>query len=160
ARFKQAEESAKVAARYRALCLSTSEGKDPDVFRLELGAEQRAHPPRGPEAPVFDGSIVGLGVELVKAKLRSDSRTDALETYAEILAYHLSALKGPIMKLGQVLSFYGVTFPEDSRALLSLLQDSAAAVPFATMQGVLESELGTRTDDVFAYLDDVPLAVG
>src|SRR5262249_51887795 len=28
------------------------------------------------------------------------------------------------------------------------------------MQRVLESELGRRSDDVFAYLDDVPLAVG
>jgi predicted unusual protein kinase regulating ubiquinone biosynthesis (AarF/ABC1/UbiB family) len=64
------------------------------------------------------------------------------------------------MKFGQALSFYGIAFPPESLALLALLQDSAAAVPFATMQGVRESELGRRTDDVFAYLDDVPLAVG
>jgi predicted unusual protein kinase regulating ubiquinone biosynthesis (AarF/ABC1/UbiB family) len=160
ARFKQTAESARVAACYRALCLSTSDGASADVFSFSLsgapGSTAEAEAPRA-----FDGSVWRIGFELFKAKARAlGSGANATEDYTEILAYHLSALKGPIMKLGQVLSFYGVPLPEESRELLAALHDDAAPIPFAVVRGVLESELRRRADEVFAELDEAPLSTG
>jgi predicted unusual protein kinase regulating ubiquinone biosynthesis (AarF/ABC1/UbiB family) len=167
-RFKQPEESAKLAARYRALCLSASDGRDADVFRLalesnaeQLAAGSSAHGRASANPPAYDSSLFRLGVGLVKTKFRSfDSSDDELDAYVEVLAYHLSALKGPVMKLGQILSFYGAPIPEESRALLSALQDDAAPLAFSSVKGVLEAELGRRAGDVFAELEEEALSTG
>ncbi len=159
-RHKQVKEGTRLAARYRALSLSITDGSSADVYSLALSkATARAEHER-PDADVVP-SALRLGYELLKARWRVHASPDeAIEAYVEILAYHLSALKGPLMKVGQVMAFYGVPMPAESRALLATLHDDAAPVPFDVVRGVLESELKRRASEVFAEIDETPLSSG
>jgi predicted unusual protein kinase regulating ubiquinone biosynthesis (AarF/ABC1/UbiB family) len=155
-RFKQGAEGARAVARYRGYCLSLSDGQTTDVYRLALDGEGAlSRPDPSPERP----SVLRLGFELLRARLRAHPSTDEeVQDYLEILAHHLSVLKGPLMKLGQMLAFYGVPMSDDSRDLLAALHDDAVPLPFACIRGVIEAELEHPIDAMFAELDEVPIS--
>lgn len=74
----------------------------------------------------------------------------------------LGTMKGPAMKLGQLLSFVDLgIIPEDVRPKfqerLATLCDSAPPLPISIMTPVLERELGGSLSDVFASLDPAPI---
>ena len=85
-----------------------------------------------------------------------------VETAEQIVAV-LGTMKGAAMKLGQVMSFLDVglvpeEFRDEFQRKLAELRDSAPAVPFAEMRGVIESERDERLEDSFAEFDSEPIA--
>jgi predicted unusual protein kinase regulating ubiquinone biosynthesis (AarF/ABC1/UbiB family) len=95
------------------------------------------------------------------------SRQAALERRhveaAEQIVTALGTMKGAAMKMGQVLSFLDVGLvPEEYRdefqRKLGELHDAAPKVRFADMRKVVEAELETPLDEVFAAFDETPVA--
>ncbi len=73
--------------------------------------------------------------------------------------YELSIKQGgAFLKLGQMLSSRPDLLPEPYVRWLGKLQDAAPPVPFATIRGAVEQELGKALEDVFASFDERPLA--
>jgi predicted unusual protein kinase regulating ubiquinone biosynthesis (AarF/ABC1/UbiB family) len=61
----------------------------------------------------------------------------------EVLARELGALKGSVMKVGQVLSIYGEQFlPEEVNAVLKTLQNQSPPLAWDSVRPVIERELG------------------
>lgn len=86
-----------------------------------------------------------------------------LDAADQILAV-LGTMKGPVMKMGQILSFIDLGFlPEQVRprfqARLAALRDGAPAVPFASVEPVLVAELGGPLNEVFAAFDPTPVGI-
>lgn len=84
-----------------------------------------------------------------------------LEAADQILAV-LGTMKGPAMKLGQLLSFLDVgLLPEDVRPRfqqrLAALCDTAPPLPSSTMIPVLERELGGNLATFFKHFDVAPI---
>ena len=81
---------------------------------------------------------------------------------AEQLFQVLGQLKGGAMKFGQVMSVFEAALPEDVagpyRAALTKLQESAPALPAATVHAVLAEQLGEDWRTQFAAFDDQPAA--
>ncbi len=89
-----------------------------------------------------------------------DSPSDRLAELAEILAAHLGVLKGPLMKLGQLVSLYGFDLPEEVATALDTLQDDVPGVGEAQVRQRIEAELGGSLEDHFADFSPAPLATG
>ena len=74
----------------------------------------------------------------------------------------LGELKGGAMKLGQALSIFEAALPPELagpyRATLTRLQESAPALPVATVHRVLAADLGDDWRDSFLSFDDTPAA--
>ncbi len=81
---------------------------------------------------------------------------------AEQLFQVLGQLKGGAMKLGQALSVFEAALPEDLagpyRAALTKLQEAAPPLPAASVQRVLDTELGRDWRGQFRSFEDVPAA--
>jgi predicted unusual protein kinase regulating ubiquinone biosynthesis (AarF/ABC1/UbiB family) len=82
---------------------------------------------------------------------------------AEQILAVLGTMKGPAMKVGQVLSFIDPgLLPEEVRprfqAQLAALRDAAPAVPFGRMARVVEEDLGAPLSALFAEFEEVPVA--
>ncbi|AEH08434.1 ABC1 kinase family protein [Candidatus Protofrankia datiscae] len=74
----------------------------------------------------------------------------------------LGELKGGAMKLGQALSVFEAALPEEIarpyRAALTKLQDTAPALPAASVHRVLAGDFGTDWQTNFRSFDDAPAA--
>ncbi len=81
---------------------------------------------------------------------------------AEQLFTVLGELKGGAMKVGQALSIFEAAMPAELvgpyRAALTKLQDSAPAMPAATVHRVLTENFGPRWESRFRDFDDEPSA--
>ncbi|MGA9876678.1 MAG: AarF/ABC1/UbiB kinase family protein [Solirubrobacteraceae bacterium] len=93
---------------------------------------------------------------------REASARRQLETAKQIVAA-LGTMKGAAMKLGQVMSFLDVGLvPEEHREEfqqeLAKLRDAAPTVSFKQMKRVIEDDLEAKLSDVFAELDEEPIA--
>lgn len=103
--------------------------------------------------------VVGLRSKLTGAD-STQFHVRTAERYAELLGRS----KGALMKAGQMLSFVSASpavpaeFQSIYQAALSRLRDDVPPMPPALARAVLESELGRRTEDVFAQFDWRPLA--
>lgn len=69
-----------------------------------------------------------------------------------------AAMGGLLIKAGQMLSTRVDLLPKAVIAELSQLQDEVGAVPFADIQAVAEGEFGQPLDQIFASVEEVPLA--
>src|SRR6266700_464228 len=81
---------------------------------------------------------------------------------AEQIFRVLGELKGGALKVGQALSIFEAALPPELagpyRATLTRLQESAPALPVATVHRVLAADLGEDWRASFASFDDVPAA--
>ncbi len=163
ARAKQGASARLPGARYRAESFSLSSGATDDLCALRLVDSGEA--PTELDAPLLRPlSAARLAISLswagAKSWLEGGSVDERLAEYGAILESHASVLKGPLMKVGQLLAFYGFDLPEEARAVLSRLHDDAPALAFPTVRSVVEQSLGQRMDDVFARFSTVPFAAG
>lgn len=78
-------------------------------------------------------------------------------THAPDILNVMLELKSLYVKLGQVLSVTMLPIPEPYRKLFRTLQDSVPPVEFASIQAVIEDELGRPVEDVFEWLDPQPV---
>lgn len=83
---------------------------------------------------------------------------DAEGTPAERFARLLAALGPTYIKLGQLLSMRSDLLPDEYIAALSKLQDQAPPIPFSDVQQVVAEGLGRPVEEVFAEIDETPLA--
>ena len=89
-----------------------------------------------------------------RERLRNDL---ALQT-AEDVADTLGAMKGVLMKIGQMASYVDDGLSPAVRRTLSRLQDSVPPMSAALAARVVESELGLPPERAFASWDPVPIA--
>ncbi|MEV7414902.1 AarF/ABC1/UbiB kinase family protein [Streptomyces sp. NPDC089919] len=98
--------------------------------------------------------LLGQPVDLITGELQR--RT------AEHLFRVLGELKGGAMKFGQMLSVFEAALPPEVvapyRAALTLLQESAPALPAERVHAVLAEQLGADWRERFASFDDEPAA--
>jgi ABC1 atypical kinase-like domain len=89
-----------------------------------------------------------------RQQLRQDL---ALET-AEDVAQTLGAMKGVLMKIGQMASYVDEGLSPSVRRTLSRLQDSVPPMSPELAAGMVEQELGQPPERVFAQWDPEPIA--
>lgn len=78
---------------------------------------------------------------------------------AEMLARRLATLRGPAMKLGQLLSLSGEELiPEEFRRALEILRAQGYAMPDGQLRRALGREFGKGWQDRFARFDMEPVA--
>lgn len=77
---------------------------------------------------------------------------------AEQVASELGAMKGALMKLGQMASYLDEGLPEPLRAALAQLQSDAPPMSTDLAAEVVERELGGSPEDVFIEWDPDPIA--
>ncbi len=95
---------------------------------------------------------------LRSATARGDARDARHADNAARVAATLRELRGPMMKLGQLLSTHAQALPPEYAALLAPLQQSVPALPFAAIRGVLEAELGAPPERLFADFSETAVA--
>ena len=161
-------------ARYRSLSILVSAGRSGDVVavagdlgdranpdaswdELALSARDARVPRRARDRYIAYGRLATSAVlGQVRANLRGG---DARLELCQLLADHLGYLKGPLMKIGQTLSHYGLGLDDEERKLLAGLHDRAPAVDWETIAETIEAELGPP-EEVFAEISSEPLATG
>ena len=80
------------------------------------------------------------------------------DDHAQDLAKALEELGPCFIKLGQLLSTRPDLLPADYIEALSRLQNTVTPVPCDKIRAIIESELGTPIDQLFASFDSTPLA--
>jgi predicted unusual protein kinase regulating ubiquinone biosynthesis (AarF/ABC1/UbiB family) len=98
--------------------------------------------------------LVGNSAEVIAQEIQQRTADQVFRTLGE--------LKGGAMKLGQALSIFEAALPPELagpyRAALTRLQESAPALPVATVHRVLAGDLGDDWRDSFLSFDDMPAA--
>ncbi len=89
---------------------------------------------------------------------RRPSREELRATTARRFRDTLAELGPTFIKLGQILSARPDILPADFIAELSQLQDSAAPMPVELVFKLIEQGLGRPAEQIFAFLDPVPMA--
>lgn len=107
------------------------------------------------------GSAVGsryLGGRIADAFREPGKRTDAEAKRHVDNARHavetMRALKGPVMKIGQLLSTHTRVMPGSWSVELESLQEHAPPMSFRTIRSVVESELGASVGSLFSDLSE------
>jgi predicted unusual protein kinase regulating ubiquinone biosynthesis (AarF/ABC1/UbiB family) len=78
---------------------------------------------------------------------------------ADLLARRLATLRGPAMKLGQILSLHGEDLlPESFQAALSMLRSQGYSMPDTQLRRVLGREYGKGWQQRFAQFEFEPVA--
>jgi len=78
---------------------------------------------------------------------------------AEMLARRLAVLRGPAMKLGQLISLSGEELvPEEFRRALDVLRSQGYSMPDSQLRRVLGREYGKGWQEKFAHFDFEPVA--
>jgi predicted unusual protein kinase regulating ubiquinone biosynthesis (AarF/ABC1/UbiB family) len=89
---------------------------------------------------------------------REQLRNDLALQTAEDVASTLGAMKGVLMKIGQMASYVDDGLSPAARRALSRLQDSVPPMSAQLAAGVVESELGLPPGRAFARWDPEPIA--
>jgi predicted unusual protein kinase regulating ubiquinone biosynthesis (AarF/ABC1/UbiB family) len=106
-------------------------------------------------------ATIGLGKRVVGAPAAAVASELQTRT-ADQLFKVLGELKGGAMKFGQALSVFEAALPEELagpyRGALTKLQESAPALPVATVHKVMAQSFGPKWRENFASFDDSPAA--
>ncbi|MDQ2853068.1 AarF/ABC1/UbiB kinase family protein [Dermatophilaceae bacterium Sec6.4] len=98
--------------------------------------------------------VGGKPAEAVAAELQA-------QTAAQLFKV-LGSLKGGAMKFGQSMSIFEAALPDEVagpyRATLTKLQDSAPAMPVASVRRIMRDEFGTRWRGKFESFQEKPIA--
>jgi predicted unusual protein kinase regulating ubiquinone biosynthesis (AarF/ABC1/UbiB family) len=95
---------------------------------------------------------------LLAGENRQQLRNDLALQTAEDVATTLGAMKGVLMKLGQMASYVDDGLPTEARRTLGRLQDSVPPMSPGLAAGVIAAELGGPPEKVFAEWDPEPIA--
>jgi ubiquinone biosynthesis protein len=94
---------------------------------------------------------------LVRNFVKDDDATSKRPT-AERFASMLEELGPTFVKLGQILSTRGDLLPPDFIEALSRLQDQVPPFPFAEVRAQIERAFKKPPEELFAWIDETPLA--
>lgn len=81
---------------------------------------------------------------------RAAQSADRHLTNAKRIASTMAELRGPLMKVGQLLSTHADALPGEYGEVLRSLQSSAPPMSYATIRDVIERDLGGSPDELFA----------
>jgi predicted unusual protein kinase regulating ubiquinone biosynthesis (AarF/ABC1/UbiB family) len=106
------------------------------------------------------GRYVARSPRLIFASVerRKELRHDLAFRSADDVAEELGAMKGVLMKLGQMASYIYEDMPLTFRAAMSRLQHRAPPMTPALAASVINEELGGAPQEVFAQWDELPFA--
>src|SRR5713226_8567169 len=95
-----------------------------------------------------------------RRKLAGDNLPhDDLRKAGERILATLGELKGAALKLGQALAMDPDALPEEARKVVAkLLTQAPQRMEFAQVREVIRSELGAPPEELFAELDQKPMA--
>jgi len=77
---------------------------------------------------------------------------------ARRIASTMAQLRGPLMKIGQLLSTHGEALPDEYGGILKTLQSSAPPMSYATIRDVLMDDLGEPPESIFADFTEEAVA--
>jgi predicted unusual protein kinase regulating ubiquinone biosynthesis (AarF/ABC1/UbiB family) len=89
---------------------------------------------------------------------RAERARERHEANAKAIVRTLSAIRGPMMKVGQILSTHAEALPGEYGDILKSLQQSAPPMSFETIERVLEKDLGDRPSALFADFEEDAVA--
>ncbi len=89
---------------------------------------------------------------------REDQQVERHLANAKRMVQTMGELRGPLMKVGQLLSTHAAALPEEYGGVLRALQSSAPPMRFSTIREVLEKDLGAPADELFAELSHEAVA--
>jgi predicted unusual protein kinase regulating ubiquinone biosynthesis (AarF/ABC1/UbiB family) len=106
------------------------------------------------------GRYAARSPQLVFASVarRKELRHDLALRTAEEVAEELGAMKGALMKIGQMASYLDAGMPETFRSTMARLQHDAPPMTPALAAAVIAEELGDGPEQVFARWDPLPFA--
>ena len=106
------------------------------------------------------GRYASRSPQLVFASVdrRRELRHDLALRSAEEVAEELGAMKGAVMKLGQMASYLDEGVPETFRATMARLQRDAPPMSPDLAASVVAAELGGQPERIFARWDPLPFA--
>lgn len=90
---------------------------------------------------------------------RSGAMDDADRDVIARLVAQLGELKGIAMKTGQILGYIDPTLNDEFRGLLSILQTTSPAMPFATVERTLREAFRERADSLLPGVQREPVAI-
>src|SRR5262249_58961961 len=101
--------------------------------------------------------------QVIKRPFQSATRTEQalLATHirnAERVVARSKELRGAFMKLVQMLSMRSDLFPAEALEVLSVVQSSVPAMPYARVQEVLTAELGAPPEARFRHFEPTAFA--
>lgn len=103
-----------------------------------------------------------LGGKLVDRLRGSEARADAeLDRHlqnAKRIASTMKELRGPLMKVGQLLSTHAEALPGEYGEVLRSLQSAAPPMSYETIRDVIEMDLGASPEELFADFSKTALA--
>ncbi|MGF1467342.1 MAG: ABC1 kinase family protein [Sandaracinaceae bacterium] len=89
---------------------------------------------------------------------REGASADRHEANARRIVRTMEQLRGPLMKIGQMLSTHAEALPVEYGELLRPLQASVPPMSFGTIREVLEADLGEKPEQLFAELSTQAVA--
>ena len=108
---------------------------------------------------------IGIGYRLISWRNRNRSEDEAqrrMSAYhrksAERILKTATELRGMLIKTGQLLGARADVVPEEYVQVLSALHDAVPPQPYSIVRDVIESELGRPVSEVFAELEETPIA--
>ncbi|TMC13144.1 MAG: AarF/ABC1/UbiB kinase family protein, partial [Chloroflexi bacterium] len=106
------------------------------------------------------GRYVARSPRLVFASVerRRELRHDLALRSADDVAEELGAMRGVLMKLGQMASYIYEDLPETVRTTMGRLQQTAPPMSAEMAAGVITEELGAPPEEVFAKWDPLAFA--
>jgi predicted unusual protein kinase regulating ubiquinone biosynthesis (AarF/ABC1/UbiB family) len=106
------------------------------------------------------GRYAARSPQLVFASVsrRRELRHDLALRTAEEVAEELGAMKGALMKIGQMASYLDAGMPDTFRSTMARLQHDAPPMSPELAASVVAEELGDKPEHVFARWDPLPFA--
>ena len=176
-RSKQCQLAANVINDYRFLSLGLSSGESKDVFKLVDDIADKVSTtsdvPITSSLPTIPNSsinrvlkISGLATKFAILNMTSrhrkiddeDSAIAYFNEITEVALTTLGSLKGPMMKLGQILSHLDMN--DEAQDNLKALLDSSRTVRSKSYVEAIEKELGKPIRDLFPGWVEQPIGVG
>lgn len=109
-------------------------------------------------------SLAGkVGVAMGKRMLLGADKSErvdaeAARAAARELVTSLGAMKGLVMKLGQMASYLPGALPDEAQRVLAELQASSVAMSYEKIAEVIQAELGAPVSELFDSFDETPFA--
>jgi hypothetical protein len=173
-RVREKAHAQTVLEAYGRLSLALTQGFTRDVLALfaELAPPERESQ-AVPVAWKRAGALSSLSLEISlllgrtrfaslfgREERRKRLREEEAQALVDICVRHFRELKGPVMKLGQTASYFGLRLPAISNSALERLQSEAAPLDASIVTGIVERELGAKLTHVFAEFEATPSGVG
>jgi predicted unusual protein kinase regulating ubiquinone biosynthesis (AarF/ABC1/UbiB family) len=104
-----------------------------------------------------------MGLSMARRTLVGKASSAPADSSASIeaareLVQQIGALKGLVMKVGQMASYLPGALPDEAQRVLAALQAESTAISYARVREVVERELGGPPEELFEDFEETPFA--